>query len=109
MPIRRRAKPLGRAALLRLILGLAAVCEGDDGAQAGVPVPLNCDRAPLCEGDGSAQATLNMFHSPGGATGGFSWRAPLPVMAAMIWRPWKRPFSMKISPVCIPPTTTPAT
>ena len=103
MPILSRAKAVGRAALLRLILDLVSGCEGDESAQAGVPVPLNCDLL------GGEVEVGDMFHSPGGATGGFSWRAPLPVMAAMIWRPWKRPFSMKISPVCIPPTTTPAT
>jgi hypothetical protein len=111
MPIRRRAKPLKRAALLRLVLGRAIFCEGDESAQTTfssaacrrTPVPLSCD---LLAGEVEVRA---MFHSPGAATGGFSWRAPLPVMAAMIWRPWKRPFSMKISPVCIPPTTTPAT
>ena len=90
---------------------LAPLCEGGEGAQAAfssaacrrTPVPLDCDLLA------SGAEVGDMFHSPGRATGGFSWRAPLPVMAAMIWRPWKRPFSMKISPVCIPPTTTPAT
>jgi len=103
MPILSRAKPQARAAGLRVRLDRAIFCEGDKSAQAGVPVPLNCD-FPASEVDVAV-----MFHSPGGATGGFSSRAPLPVIAAMICRPWKRPFSMKISLVCIPPTTTPAT
>jgi hypothetical protein len=47
-------------------------------------------------------------YSPGGETGGISARVPFPAMAAMIWRPWKRPFSMKISDVNFPPTITPA-
>jgi hypothetical protein len=39
MPILRRAKAPGRAALLRLILDLAAVCEGNGSAQATFQVP----------------------------------------------------------------------
>ena len=40
-----------------------------------------------------------------------NWNAAYGVFAAMaaaIRAPWKRPFSMKISLVCIPATSTPA-
>jgi drug/metabolite transporter (DMT)-like permease len=52
---------------------------------------------------------FSRFHSPGGETGAGSVMRPLPVIAARISLPWNRPFSMKMSEVCLPPTTTPAT
>ena len=58
MPILSRAKAVGRAVLLRLILDLVSGCERDESAQAGVPVPLNCDLALFCEGDEAAQAAF---------------------------------------------------
>lgn len=47
-------------------------------------------------------------YSPGGETGAGSVTRPFPVSAATISFPWNLPFSMKISDVLRPPTTTPA-
>jgi hypothetical protein len=63
-----------------------------------------------CVAEGSRTLARALFglHSPGGATGSWSGNFPLPVMAAMICRPWNRPFSMKMCEVSLPPITTPA-
>jgi hypothetical protein len=57
----------------------------------------------------SSRANSNRArYSPGGETGAGSLMRPLPVSAAIISFPWNRPFSMKMSEVLRPPTTTPA-
>ena len=92
-------------------VGMARMCQcTGKWAGTGSGRRLAATRGPMAHGalDVNARLASLSGHSPGGATGAGSWMRPWPVIEAMICLPWKRPFSMKISEVFRPPTTTPA-
>ena len=75
---------------------------GSGGVGFNLTHPLDCHIYLIHDGDAAAQPrfgahTLIVVHVRRSRA-----------IASAITRPWKRPFSMKISFVCIPATMTPA-